>query len=56
MSLKEALIISEEIEKNLKGHMQTPLVFSHGKTKRLQDCLPVRAALEQILPKNLVPS
>lgn len=52
MSLKEALLVGEEIEKNLKEYLQAPTVFSHRKTKRFQDSSFVRTTLEQILPKN----
>ncbi len=52
MSLKEALLLEQKIETELKDYSLDPLGFSRGKTKRLHNLPAVKIALEQILPKN----
>jgi hypothetical protein len=52
MSLKEALLLEDKIEKTLQEYALQPSGFFSGKTKRLQNLPTVHAALAEILPKN----
>jgi hypothetical protein len=52
MSLKQALLLEGEIQKALNKHLETSVIFSGGKTKRLKDIPAVRTILNQILLQN----